>query len=369
LYFKRLSLLNFRNYAELYYEPAPHINCIVGKNGIGKTNILEAIHYLAMTKGFGAEKNALRYEASFFIIDGALDEDGMLTVVQCNYALNKGKKIFVDQKPVAKMSSHIGKIPIVTVLPEDSDLLKEGSALRRKWLDTIISQFDPLYLQTLIEYEKALAQRNCLLQQYVKEKKIDRDVLNSLNLLLTRTGIYIAEKRESFLEEFSTPFSFFYRAIVSKAETPEILRQNLLKKNTEQQWQEAFAQRYAKELVLGRTLVGIHRDDINFEVDNKPLRYFGSQGQIKTFVTALKFAQYHFLQNKTGKFPILLLDDIFDKLDEERIIRITELLPSYLKGQVFITDTSPARLTSLLAAFASSHFVTIENNQIQPIDA
>jgi DNA replication and repair protein RecF len=369
LYLKYLSLLNFRNYSELYYEPAPHINCIVGKNGIGKTNILEAIHYLAMTRGFGSEKNALQHNASFFIIEGGLEEDGVLSAVQCNYTPSKGKKIFVDQKPVAKMSSHIGKIPIVTVLPEDSDLLKEGNALRRKWLDTIISQFDPLYLQTLIEYEKALAQRNALLQQYVKEKKIDRDILNSLNLLLTRAGVYIGQKRESFLEEFSSPLSFFYRAIVSKAETPDILRQNLLKINTEQQWQEAFAQRYAKELVLGRTLVGIHRDDISFEVDNKPLRYFGSQGQIKTFVTALKFAQYHFLQNKTGKFPILLLDDIFDKLDEERMLRITELFPSYLKGQVFITDTSPTRLASLLAAVVSSHFVTIENNQIQPVNA
>jgi DNA replication and repair protein RecF len=341
----------------------------VGKNGIGKTNVLEAIHYLAMTKGFGVEKNALQHSAGFFIIEGGLEEEGLLTAVQCNYTANKGKKIFVDQKPIAKMSSHIGKIPIVTVLPEDSELLKEGSSLRRKWLDTILSQFDPLYLQMLIEYEKALAQRNCLLQQYVKEKKIDKDLLNSLNPLLMRAGLYIAEKRERFLDEFSTPFSFFYRAIVAKAETPEILRKNVLKENTEEQWREAFAQYYTKELLLGRTLVGIHRDDINFEVDKKPLRYFGSQGQIKTFVTALKFAQYHFLQNKTGKFPILLLDDIFDKLDEERILRITELFPNYLKGQVFITDTSPARLTSLLAAFASSYFVTIEKNQIQPIYA
>ncbi|MCS6905420.1 MAG: DNA replication and repair protein RecF [Bacteroidia bacterium] len=370
MYLKKLFLFNFRNYSELCYEPIERINCIVGENGIGKTNILEAIHYLAMTRGFSAEKNALQHQAAFFMIEGIFqDAEGFIIEVQCSYTLNKGKKLFLGKKNLSKMSEHIGKIPIVTVLPDDTELVKEASAFRRKWLDSMISQFDPSYLQALIEYERILAQRNSLLQQNLKEGKIDKELLHSYSAFLVRPALYIVQKRKEFLAKFSEPFSFFYGEIVSRSEKPQILLQTPYSFEDEKGWQQAFAYFYSREMTLGRTLVGVHRDDLLFVLENKPLRHFGSQGQIKTFITALKFAQYHFLVQSTGKFPILLLDDVFDKLDEERIARIIKLFPTYLRGQIFITDTSLQRLSSILINFSSTYFVTISNNQIQPVYA
>ncbi|MDX1906210.1 MAG: DNA replication/repair protein RecF [Bacteroidia bacterium] len=346
LYFSRLHLLQFRNYTELELHFSPGINCITGPNGAGKTNILDALHYLAFTRGFRStqDQQAVQEGADYFFDGGVLMEREIPVQIHCNLVRGKGKKLLINQKPLEKMSEHIGRIPMVAVLPDDTALIHGPSADRRRLMDMLISQYDPAYLRSLIRYEHLLAQRNALLKQFGARGGYDREQLALWEAQLSPEGIRIRQGRETFLAAYEPEFEAAFRQIVSAHETPVITYKPGLEDNTPAGWDYAFERTLDKDRALQYTTAGIHRDDLSFSINGLPVRNYGSQGQQKTFVIALRLAQYRLLAHQTGRDPLLLLDDIFDKLDESRLARIAGIVEQEVAGQVFITATSADRL-------------------------
>ncbi len=351
-----LHLTHFRNYTELHIQPCNGINCLTGPNGSGKTNILDALHYLAFTRGFRSnqDKQAVQEGATFFLNEGTVDREGGTRKVQCNFVKNKGKKILIGTSPLTKMSDHIGAIPLVSVLPDDTGLIDGPSAGRRKFMDMLISQYDHSFLNHLIHYEKILSQRNALLRQFGEQGYFDSDQLEVWNEQLVPHAIQIVEGRQHFLVDFEPLFLDYFKKIVSQDEVPKITYRSQVSDNTREGWLALLAANEQRDRANLYSGAGIHRDDLIFKINEKSVRNFGSQGQQKTFVIALRLAQYQLLERQTGIAPILLLDDIFDKLDEHRLGSIAKLLDNEVAGQVFITDTSLERLQTLFASITDS---------------
>ncbi|MEZ4826179.1 MAG: DNA replication/repair protein RecF [Bacteroidia bacterium] len=371
LYIEALHLTQFRNYAEANLRFCRGINCLVGANGSGKTNLLDAIHFLAFTRGFRSsqDKMAMKDGEDFFFNGGTLYRQGVKQEVYVNFAKGKGKKVLVNQKPVEKMSDHIGKIPLVSVLPGDTDLINGAAAERRKFLDMLISQYDPVYLRHLIAYERIISQRNAQLRLFSETGRFDREQLEIWNSQLIPHGIKIFEGRHRFLEEFMPLFEAFFRKIVSEKETPSIRYRSQIEANSPSEWAQRLTQSEDKDRVLLYSGTGIHRDDLSFRIDEYSARNYGSQGQQKTFVIALKLAQYRLLEQQTGVPPVLLLDDIFDKLDEQRLRSIASLLDQEVAGQIFMTDTSYGRLSVAFADVSQREiaYFEVENGTVQPL--
>jgi DNA replication and repair protein RecF len=352
MHFARLYLTHFRNYAGLTAEFAAGINVITGNNGEGKTNILEAIHYLSMTRGWHSktEKYALKEAEQYFIIEGLLDDSDGRHNVQCNYLPPKGKKMILDKRPLQKMSDHIGRIPSVAVLPSDTQLIDGSPSVRRKFMDSLICQYSSEYLQCLITYEHALMQRNALLALMAERKRWDPEQLSLWNAQLIPPGIFISAMRKQFLERFWPVFLDYFHRIVSDRETPTITLETQYERNDTDEWHLRFLADLERDRYATRTGSGIHKDDLVLAIDGQPIRNFGSQGQQKTFVIALKMAQYELLAAEKGIAPLLLLDDIFDKLDMQRLQAIARMLDERVQGQVFITDTSLERCQKVFSA-------------------
>lgn len=352
MHFAHLHLTHFRNYAGLSAEFSPGINVITGNNGEGKTNILEAIHYLSMTRGWHSktEKYALQEHAQYFIIEGLLDDADGRHNVQCNYLPPKGKKMILDKRPLQKMSDHIGRIPSVAVLPSDTQLIDGSPSVRRKFMDSLICQYSPAYLQCLITYEHALQQRNALLALMAERKRWDPEQLSLWSEQLIAPGILILAARQRFLSRFWPMFLDYFHRIVSDRETPTITLETQFERNDPDEWQLRFIADLERDRYATRTGSGIHKDDLVLAIDGQPIRNYGSQGQQKTFVIALKMAQYELLAAETGTAPLLLLDDIFDKLDMQRLQAIARMLDARVQGQVFITDTSLDRCEKVFSA-------------------
>lgn len=345
MYFSSLKLSQFRNYASLTADFSAGINAITGNNGAGKTNVLEAIHYLAMTRGFNrrSESYALMENMPYFMVEGSLLREEEEDRIQCTYMPPKGKKILVNKQPLKKMSDHVGSIPLVVVLPNDTQLIYGSPSVRRKFMDGFISQYDRSYLESLIQYEKAVDQRNALLNQFHERRTWDETLLCMWDENLIRFGQYLHNARLDFLNEFKPIFQRFFRRIVSEKEVPEIVLDSQLEQNTVEEWKELFQRHRDKDRYSQRTSMGSHKEDLVFTIDGQGVKHFGSQGQQKTFVIGLKFSQYEILENRTGKSPLLLLDDIFDKLDIHRLSAISHILHEEVSGQVFVTDTSLIR--------------------------
>lgn len=346
MYIRQLHLTQFRNYQDQHLEFSPGINCISGPNGSGKTNILDALHYLSFTRGFRSsqDKHAVQEDTHFFFNKATLVKAGQEIEVQCNYIKGKGKKVLINQQPLKKMSEHIGSIPLVAILPHDTGLIGGPSGLRRKFMDMLISQYDHTYLLQLIQYERILAQRNALLRLFAERGGGDADEIALWDMQLIPAGRYIVEQRQLFLQDFFPLFQHYFKRIISEREEPAIRYKSQLTENTEAAWQQLLAERLPKDRVMLYTTAGVHRDDLSFHINDQSVRNFGSQGQQKTFVIALKLAQYQLLQQRIELAPILLLDDIFDKLDEYRLQSIGRILEEEIEGQVFVTDTSTQRL-------------------------
>lgn len=344
MFVQSLQLTNFRNYTEQVWQPIAGINCLVGANGMGKTNLLEAIYSLAMTRGFGTDKDLIHIGENYYLAQAVLDQHPQISSVSCGYFPGKGKKMTINQQPLARLTEHIGKLPVVSVLPEDVELIRAGGSERRAWLDSLLAQADNEYFQALLCYEKVRKQRNALLQTFYENQIFSADQLENWNRPLIQYGIVIAEKRKQFLSEFQEIFTHYHRAVIPEGETPALEYQTTIQSNTPEYWQEALAKQEWNDRRLRRTGFGVHKDDVVFKVKGQLLKPYGSQGQQKTFVFALKFAQYHYFEQKTKLLPFLLLDDIFDKLDEARLARIAALLIQETKGQIFITDVSNQRL-------------------------
>ena len=340
-----LQLINFKNYAEARVDFSSKINVLVGKNGSGKTNLLDAIHYLAMTRSAvsGADNYCIRHGEQYFFLKGVFQQGN--DVQEISIAFQTGKKVFREGvNEYQKLSDHIGKYPVVLIAPDDTDLVKEGSELRRKFFDAIISQLDRDYLESLIQYNQALKHRNSLLKMFADTTTVDSAALDTYDEMLIRAGNRVFQKRQLFVGEFGPAFQRFYNFIVADEEA-HVLYNSALKNVT---FGDGLRQNRSRDLFLQRTTFGIHRDDYQFTLGNGDLKRLGSQGQQKSFVIALKLAQYEIIKNQKGFKPLLLLDDIFDKLDDFRIQKLLQLIKNDELGQLFITDARPDRTAALL---------------------
>ncbi len=346
-----LQLTQFRNYDELALEFCPGINCLTGPNGSGKTNVLDAMHYLAFTRGFrnSQDKMAVQEGETFFFIGGDFQKKGVMRSIQCNFVKGKNKTVMVNRQAVARMSDHIGTLPLVVILPADTDLINGPSADRRRFMDMLISQYSKKYLTHLIHYERLLAQRNAQLKHFGEHRYFDQDQLDMWTTQLIPHGIAIFKERKAFVEEFRPVFEEKFKKIVSVKEKPAINYRSQVDENTIEAWLTLFTENQPRDLANQYTGVGIHRDDLPFSINEQSVRNFGSQGQQKTFVISLKLAQYRLLQAHTQEPPVLLLDDIFDKLDEHRLASIARILDREIEGQIFVTDTSLERMREIFA--------------------
>jgi DNA replication and repair protein RecF len=347
MYLKKISLFNYKNFSEANFEFDDKINCFVGKNGIGKTNVLDAIYHLAYGKSYFnplALQN-IKHGEEFFVIDAELEKENRVEQIVCS--LKKGQKKILKRngKVYEKFSDHIGFLPLVIISPADRDLIIEGSETRRKFMDSVISQLDSHYLQQLIQYQKVISQRNALLKYFALNHVFDNDTLSIYNDQLNEFAQSIFEKRKSFIEEFIPVFNSHHQAITSSQETVQLVYESHL---FERDLLTLLQENLVKDRALQYTSVGIHKDDLSFEIDSYPIKKFGSQGQQKSFLIALKLAQFEFLKKQSGVKPILLFDDIFDKLDESRVAKIVEMVNSDTFGQLFISDTHPERTEAII---------------------
>ncbi len=361
-----LQLINFKNYAEAKVDFSSKINVLVGKNGSGKTNLLDAIYYLALTKSAvsAADTFCVRHGQPHFFLKGLFRQGNELKEISSAFQTGS-KKIFKEGvNEYQKLSDHIGKYPVVFIAPDDTDLVKEGSEARRKFFDGIISQLDRSYLETLIQYHQALKQRNSLLKMFGETNSFDPIALETFDELLAALGTPIYMKRHSFVADFTPVFRKFYSLIVEDEEATVIYNSELKNMNFE----EGLKNSRRRDHALQRTGFGIHRDDYLFTLGPGDLKRLGSQGQQKSFIIALKLAQSEILRRHKGFDPLLLLDDIFDKLDDSRIDRLLGLIKNDELGQLFITDARPDRTAALLRQIqVSSSVFSVEGGILKEI--
>ena len=354
MFLKRISVLNYKNFSDATFEFDHKINCFVGKNGIGKTNILDAIYHLANGKSYFnplAVQN-IKHGEEFFVIDGEFEINSRMEQIVCSLKKGQKKTLKRNSKPYEKFSDHIGFIPLVIISPADRDLIVEGSETRRKFIDSVISQLDNSYLQKLIQYQKVIIQRNALLKYFALNHVFEKDTLSIYNEQLISFGQTIFEKRKTFLTDFIPIFNKYHQEITNSAETVQLVYQSdLFEKDTFTLLEENLN----KDRALQYTSVGVHKDDLSFEIDHYPIKKFGSQGQQKSFLIALKLAQFDFVKKRSGEKPILLFDDIFDKLDEFRVSKIIEMVNNEEFGQLFISDTHPERTENIVKTTHQSY--------------
>jgi len=339
---KSLSLLNYKNFDSKTFAFNEKINCIVGNNGIGKTNVLDAIYHLSFGKSYFnpvATQN-IKHDEEFFVVNGDYEKDEKPEKVIVSLKRGQKKIIKRNGKAYDKFSEHIGFLPLVIISPADRDLIIEGSTTRRKFIDSVISQSDNSYLNTLINYNKILSQRNALLKYFALNHTFNKDTLDVYNSQLTDFGTKIFEKRDAFLQEFIPIFKSRYEAISNGNEDVDLNYHSDLFEND---LNTLLNKVINKDKALQYTSVGIHKDDLHFNISGHPIKKFGSQGQQKSFLIALKLAQFDFIKAQSGVNPILLLDDIFDKLDEQRVSQIIKLVDDENFGQLFISDTHAER--------------------------
>lgn len=346
MYLKKLSLTNFKNYGQAEIEFCPGINCFVGNNGVGKTNILDAIHYLSLTKSFfnNIDSTNIRHGEDFFIIQGVFvreEEDNIM----CSFHRLKQKTLKRNGREYQKLSDHVGKYPVVMISPADSALITEGSEERRKFLNKIISQYSAEYLDAVLNYNKALQQRNRLLRDFGISNSFDYEMVSVWDAQLNKYGNLAYCERKSLINELIPVFQEYYSMI---SDSKENVRLSYKSHYNDGDYLEQLRDVLPKDRSLEYTTVGIHKDDLIFEMDEYPVKALGSQGQQKSYLVALKLAKFEYIKRKAGLSPILLLDDIFDKFDAGRVAQIIKLVGNHRFGQIFITDTDQSRLHSIL---------------------
>ena len=367
MYLKKLSLTNFKNYDQAELEFSPKINCIVGNNGVGKTNILDAIHYLSLTKSFfnNIDSISIRHGEEYFIIDGTFVKEGEEDQIYCAFQKQKPKILKKNGKEYQKLSDHVGKYPVVMISPADNALISEGSEERRKFLNKIISQYNAEYLDSVLKYGKALQQRNRLLKDFRSTGRFEDDALSIWDSQLVKYGIYVFSERDMLVRNLIPVFQERYSMISSEKERVKISYRSHL---SEGDFGEALANSVSRDRFLEYTTMGIHKDDLLFDMNEHSVKSLGSQGQQKSFLVALKLAKFDYIKNKSGYSPILLLDDIFDKFDAERVEQIIRLVGMQKFGQIFITDTHQSRLHEILSSHKTDYrLFRINNNSVEEI--
>ncbi len=339
----QLQLIHFKNYESAMIELSSKVNCFVGPNGSGKTNILDAIYYLSFCKSYfnPSDNQNIRHGEGFFTINGSYRRNGGFDQVQCIQQRGSRKLFKFNAKEYDRLADHIGIMPLVIITPSDSVLIQGGSEERRKYIDSVISQFDRVYLDDLINYNKALAQRNVLLKRFAEQNRFLPASLEIYDEILSELGDRIFQKRRLFLNKFLPVFSEYYNFISQEKESVEIEYQSGL---FDKPMRELLSLSVNQDRVLRYTSQGIHKDDLIFQLSGFPIKRFGSQGQQKSFVVAIKLAQFDYIRKLKGYMPVLLLDDIFDKLDVSRIQQMMKLVSENNFGQIFISDTHRERI-------------------------
>ena len=355
-----LNILNYRNIREASLEFSPKLNCFVGLNGQGKTNVLDAIYLLSFTKSAYTSQDSLNitHGEDMAMVQGNYGE----FTISCGLRRGVKKQFRKDKKDYPRLIDHIGLIPLVMVCPADHQLIEEGSDERRRFMDVVIGQRNRKYLDCLATYNALLKQRNALLKQYADASTPPDDLLEVLEWQMIEPAEYIFRARTEFFKEFEPYFQEVYKVISGSAEVP-VLR--YISQLQDRELREAYVRTRQRDLILGWTSQGPHKDDLDMRLGEWPLKQVGSQGQQRTFVLALKLAQALYLADSTGEAPILLLDDIFDRLDSERVERIVAMVQCEQFGQIFITDTDRQHLTDIIQPGPDAKIFHVENGVIQ----
>jgi len=339
---KSITLTNYKSFSAKTVDFDPKINCFIGPNGIGKSNVLDAIYHLSFGKSYfnPISSQNIKHGEDFFAIKGSYKNESKEEVVIINFKKNDKKVIKRNNKKYEKFSDHIGFIPLVIISPSDRNLIAEGSDIRRKFIDSVISQSDKKYLENLINYNKILTQRNSLLKLIFKNKNFDKQTIQVYDSQLESIGEKIHMKRKMFLNHFIPVFKDKYKSISNNNEDVDIRYKTDLEFD---KLSVLLQENIEKDMFLQYTSKGIHKDDLVFNINDYSVKKFGSQGQQKSLLIALKLAQFDFLKSQNKNNPILLLDDIFDKLDKNRVKQIINLVSANDFGQIFISDTDEER--------------------------
>ncbi len=350
MFLQNLQLANFKNYESASFEFNEKVNAVVGVNGSGKTNLLDAIHYLAFCKSYFNAQDfpSVRFDSDFFAIHGDFVgyEDGRTRRISCIFKAGSRKIMKLNQKEYERMSDHVGQYPLIMVAPVDGNLIHGASELRRKFFDMAMSQFDKSYLQTLISYQKLLGQRNALLKQMFERGQFDASFLQVYDMQMAPLGNEIFQKRKAFANDILPIFQHYYDFLSDSRESVGIDYDSALHSDS---LENLLNRNQAADYRAGFTCTGVHKDDFNFLMNGRSVRKFSSQGQQKSFLLALKLSQFDYIFNVKNVKPILLLDDIFDKLDENRISKLLNLVGNDHFGQVFLSDTDSGRIERILA--------------------
>ena len=356
MHLKSLSLVNFKNYEQVDIALSEKINCFVGENGVGKTNILDAVHYLSLCKSNlnPVDSQNVRHDEDFCVVQGIFDRLGKEENIYCGIRKQKKKQFKRNQKEYQKLSEHIGLIPLVMISPADSILINGGSEERRKFLNGVIAQYSHVYLVNLIQYNRALNQRNRLLKDFAVSRSFNLEMLEVWDDQLIRYGEPIYEERRRFVDELLPVFTAIYEHISGNRENVTLTYQAQLQHLS---FREGLKRSLEKDRILQYTTFGTHKDDLGMALGEHSLKKSGSQGQQKTFLVALKLAEFEFIRKLSEIPPILLLDDIFDKFDANRVKQIIKLVAKNHFGQIFITDTNKIRLQGILKEIPTDHRV------------
>ncbi len=373
---KSLNILNYRNIREASLEFSPKLNCLVGLNGQGKTNVLDAIYLLSFAKSAFTSQDSLNitHGEEMALVQGNYGE----FTISCGLRRGVKKQFRKDKKDYPRLIDHIGLIPLVMISPSDQQLIDEGSDERRRFMDVVISQLDRRYLDCLTKYNALLKQRNALLKQYADSPEPPHDLLEVLEWQMVEPAEYIYKARTEFFEAFEPYFAKTYNAISGRNDATEMHDElpqlRYVSQLQERDLQDAYVKTRQRDLILGWTSQGIHKDDLEMRLGDYPLKQVGSQGQQRTFVLAMKLAQALYLfkwsndqindKMVNATKPILLLDDIFDRLDSERVERIVEMVQGDEFGQIFITDTDRQHLTDILKPNENAKIFHVENGRI-----
>lgn len=365
MHLKNIQLTQFKNFSKVQTSFSSEINCFLGINGSGKTNLLDAIHYLCLTKSaFNAmDSQNIQHHQDFFAIAGEFQQGEKIQEIKCVLEAGKKKQVLNNGKAYDKMSEHIGLLPVVLIAPDDNELIKGGSEERRKFFDSLLSQVDKNYLDKLIRYQHYLKQRNALIKRFAETNRMDKLLLEPYDKELISLSIKISKKRTSFINHFIPLLLEHYAEISGQKEEVYVTYES---EATGEAFEQLYKGSLRKDLLLKRTNMGIHKDDYNFEINGYPIKKFGSQGQQKSFLIALKLAQFHVFKDIKKTKPILLLDDIFDKLDDLRIKKMIDLVANKEFGQLFITDARPERSKKILGDIsAETAYFDVEDGHIR----
>lgn len=353
MYLKKLGLINFKNYENAELEFSSRINCFVGDNGVGKTNLLDAIHYLCLCKSYfnSVDTESILYNGEFAVIQGEFDVNGKNEEIYCGLQRDKRKIFKRNKKEYSKLSEHIGLLPLVMISPLDSALILDGGEERRKFINNVIIQYDRHYLEMIIRFNRIIAQRNKLLKDFA-EKQTDNDTLAIYDDQLSEVGENIYRVRKEFTEQLVPVFQQYYDFISGNIEKVELVYQSQL---SEGSYKNLLLKSGDKDRTYRYTTAGPHKDDLVLNLFGHNIKKAGSQGQQKTYLVALKFAQFDFIRQVSGKLPVLLLDDVFDKFDEQRVKQIIKLVSEQKFGQIFITHTNRKRMKAVLEGIHVEH--------------